>query len=301
MHGTILAPLVQAAQARNLHIRNIVVRQHNHIIARHDFMPETPRMIFSVSKTFVSMGVGIAQAEGALHLQDSIAEYLPRAKQHPGFAEITLENLLTMTSGHAACPIISKRGITDFEAEFYAEPLLYAPGTHFVYNNGASYMLSKIITVATGQSLLDYLDSRLFAPLGIPCPQWAPDKAGVTLGFSQLHLTASELSRAGQLLLNGGVWGDRQLIPQEYVAMATRKRVDTGHIADEWATEDSRAGYGYQLWMNAHPGSYRMDGYMGQYVAVLPDRDAVVTYVSDEPENMLGILALTWEFLLDRL
>lgn len=301
MKGDLLAGLVSEAEKRRLGICNVVVRQGGRIIARHDFVKETPRLLYSVSKTFVSIAIGIAQGEGRLSIGDKLGKYFSACGAMPGFEGILLSDLLRMATGHKECPIQKKTGITDIEREFFKEPLVYAPGSRFVYNNAASYMLSKLITKVTGESLLDYLTPRFFAPLGIEKPRWDADDNGITLGFSGLYLTATDLSKAGQALLDEGRFQGMQLIPAGYVKAAAQKQISTADIAGGWATADSRAGYGYQLWMNAYPGSFRMDGLMGQYVAVIPDKNAVVTYVSQEPEHMLDILALTWRHLIDQL
>ena len=97
------------------------------------------------------------------------------------------------------------------------------------------------------------------------------------------------------------MWGKKQLIPADYITQATKPQIDTSEFNEFFATADHKQGYGYQIWMNSYPGSYRMDGMYGQYVVMLPDKNAVVTYVSNEPSNMTGVLELTWNTLIDRL
>jgi len=142
---------------------------------------------------------------------------------------------------------------------------------------------------------------RLFEPLGIPEPRWDEDRFGVTHGFTNLYLNATDLSKVGQVLLDHGKWQGKQLLPAKYLEQASKKQISTENVNADWATDDSHAGYGYQMWMNAYPGSYRMDGYRGQYVVMLPDKNAVVTYLSDEDKDMLGVLSLTWKYLTDKL
>ncbi|WP_105616427.1 serine hydrolase domain-containing protein [Vallitalea okinawensis] len=181
------------------------------------------------------------------------------------------------------------------------EPVIYEPGTHFTYNNSSTYMLSRVIEAATGLNLLDYIDKKIFLPLNISKPQWDTCPLGVPQGFSGLYLTAEQLSRFGQLLLDKGVWKGKQLIPTDYIERATSVQIQTDEFNPFFATDDHHQGYGYQVWMNSYPNSYRMDGLFGQYVVILPDKNAVITYISNESENMTGVLELTWDTLVDKL
>jgi CubicO group peptidase (beta-lactamase class C family) len=103
------------------------------------------------------------------------------------------------------------------------------------------------------------------------------------------------------LLLNEGLWNGKSLIPRPYIQEATQKQIDTTHFNKYFATADHKNGYGYQVWMNAYPGSYRLDGLYGQYGVIIPQKNAVITYVSNEPQNMTGILELTWKFIVEQL
>jgi CubicO group peptidase (beta-lactamase class C family) len=175
------------------------------------------------------------------------------------------------------------------------------PGKHFLYNNAATYMLSKLISLTTGDRLLAYLRPRLFQPLGIENVQWEEDGHGINYGFSGLCLNAQDVSKFAQLLLNEGLWNGKSLIPQSYIQEATQKQIDTSDFSKHFATADHKSGYGYQLWMNAYPGSYRLDGLYGQYGVIIPHSHAAITYVSNEPQNMTGILELTWKFIVAQL
>jgi CubicO group peptidase (beta-lactamase class C family) len=162
-------------------------------------------------------------------------------------------------------------------------------------------MLSKLISVCTGSCLNDYLSPRLYEPLRIQNVEWEKDINGVNFGCSGLYLSAHEVSKVGQLLLSEGKWGDTSLIPREYINKATMKQIDTSKFDEPFATADHKSGYGYQLWMNSYYGSYRMDGLYGQYVVIIPKNQAVITFISNEPENMTGILELTWKHIIEKL
>ncbi|MDV3425886.1 MAG: beta-lactamase family protein [Bacillota bacterium] len=307
MKNNMLYDLIQSVKKQNLHVLNVVVRKDGSLIAKHDFEEEKPRLLWSVSKTFTSMGIGIAESEGYFKISDKLLDYFAKdvVEITDNLRKMTIRDLLCMGTGHALCPLEKAMGenrpLDDIGRLFFEEPVIFEPGSHFVYNNAATYMLSKLISITTGYSLRDYLMPRIFEPLGILSPKWESDVNGISFGCSGLYLTAEDLSMFGQLLLNKGVWNGKQLIPADYIEEASKPQIDTSKFHKYFATADHKQGYGYQMWMNSYPGSYRMDGMYGQYVVILPDKNAVVTYVSNEPANMTGILELTWNTLIDKL
>lgn len=307
MKNCILDDLIESVKKQNLHVLNVVVRKDGDIIAEHDFEEEKPILLWSVSKTFTSMAIGIAESEGYFERNDKVVDYFAddMIQKNDHLRKMTIHDLLCMGTGHARCPLTKameeNRSFDDISKLFFEEPVVFEPGTHFLYNNAATYMLSKLISITTGHSLKEYLMPRIFQPLGISEPQWDSDVNGISIGCSGLYLTARDLSKFGQLLLNHGIWNKKQLIPKEYVEQATKLQIDTSNFNEFFATADHKQGYGYQIWMNSYPNSYRMDGLYGQYVVILPDKNAVVTYVSNEPSNMTGVLELTWNTMVDKL
>lgn len=308
MNNKLLNDTISSIREQNLDVLNIVVRQDGNIIAKHDFVEEKPILLWSVSKTFTSMAVGIAISEGYFKINDPILDFFPEITQekiNDYTKKITIHDLLCLGSGHAECPIKkadwSEGNNHDISKLFFDEPIVFEPGTHFTYDNSATYMLSKIIKTTTGNNLDEYLDKKIFQQLDIPKPKWDTCPKGITQGFSGLHLTADQLSRFGQLILDKGVWKDKQLIPTSYIEQATSAQIETSDFNPYFATEDHHQGYGYQIWMNSYPNSYRMDGLYGNYVVMLPEKNAVITYVSNEQQNMTGVLELTWNTLVDKL
>jgi CubicO group peptidase (beta-lactamase class C family) len=299
-----LSPLLQSVSEQNLHILNLVVRQHGEIIAGYDFAEEQPVLLWSVSKTFTSMAVGLAAQEGYFDIHDKLLRFFPQAACE-GFNQLTIRDLLCMGTGQEKDPFNQTyqagQSLDDAERIFFSEPICHTPGTFFLYNNAATYLLSSLVSLATGNNLLAFLTPRVFQPLGIRDVRWEQNANGINFGCSGLYLKAHDLSLFGQLLLNEGAWQGRQLIPAAYMREATRPQLSTADFNEPFATADHTSGYGYQLWMNRIPGTYRLDGLYGQYVVVLPQQDAVVTFVSNEPEKMTAILELTWKFLVNQL
>ena len=309
MQNTILDALVASAQQRRLKILQVNVRQHNQTIATHEFVPEAPTLLWSVSKSVTSLLAGIAMDAGYFKLTDTVESFFPEymAKATPSLylSMMTVHDLLCMGTGQLTCPISKADWVTnprlDIAELFFAEEVVYAPGVHFMYNNSATYMLARIIERATKVALDTFAYTHLFAPLGIAKPVWDKCPLGHPQGFSGLRLRISELAKIGQLVLDKGVYAGKQIVSSSYIAAATSVQISTSHFDAFYATSDHKAGYGYQFWQNSVPGTARMDGYFGQYVVILPEQDAVVTYVSDEKHNMGGILQLTWRTLIDKL
>ena len=317
MKTKLLEDFVTGVREQGLGVRGIVVRQHGRVLDQHDIVEPVERIqLFSASKTWTAMGAGIAMGEGLFRMSDRLLDLIPVEFETPaGYEKLTVEHLLTMSTGHGECPIFKaqrermqqqggpggpggapneRRGsMSDlwFDA-FMKTPLDHDPDErYFAYNNGTSYLLSLIVQRTSGQTLRDYLMPRVFTPLGIENPEWDADAQGHSLGAIGLHLTTEELSRGGQLLLNRGQWDGRQLIPADFVDAMTVRQVDNSHSENDI---EGKQGYGYQMWMCTYPRAYRMDGMFAQFSIGLPTLDAVVAITSHEPTRGPDILRLVW-------
>jgi CubicO group peptidase (beta-lactamase class C family) len=286
-----IKPYVEAIDRRSLKVEGILVLQHGEEIARHRWIPEAPRPVYSVSKSFTSLAVGMAIDEGKLSLRDRVLDAFPGRVQNPSprLSALTLEHLLTMSRGH---PEFSRPAGVD---EALSQPITTDPGTRFVYDNGATFLASAMVTRAVGQRVREFLLDRLFRPLDIPDPAWETSADGYTLGATGLEMSTGSLARFGQLLLQRGNWKGERLVSASWIDTATRAHITTKTLKDP----DYDLGYGYCFW-NCRHGGYRADGKNGQYVVVLPGQDAVVAISSDE-ETMQPILYAVWEHILPEL
>jgi hypothetical protein len=167
----------------------------------------------------------------------------------------------------------------------------FKPGTRFVYNSPATYMLSAIVQKVTGTTVLDYLRPRLLDPLGFENPTWLASPEGISLGAIGFSGRTEEIARFGQLLLQKGAWNNRQLIPAAWVAEATALQTSNGSSP----SSDWDQGYGYQFWRSRH--GFRGDGAFGQYMLVLPEYDAVVAITSGV-RDMQSVMDIVWDKLL---
>jgi CubicO group peptidase (beta-lactamase class C family) len=297
-----------AVMEQNLGLYGIIIRQHGEIIAEHRWRSDDDVQLYSVSKTFTSMAAGIAIHEGYFKLSDKVVDFFPElalGQPDEKLLKMTVKDLLSMATGHSCCPLVNALSLglepPNWAKVFFDTPLVYEPGTHFEYNNGATYMLSAIIRRKTGINTREFLIPRVFTPLHIFNPQWEICPEGITKGFMGLFLTTEKLSRFSQLLLNRGQWDGKQLIPAGYIEEATKPQIDNSDFNPNWATEDNHQGYGYQIWINSYPNSYRMDGLYGQYSICFPEKAAVVTITAHQEGNQSAILDLVWNTLADRL
>jgi len=200
-----------------------------------------------------------------------------------------VRDLLTMTTGHAddVTGELYGRQPQPWVRSFLAQPVPFAPGTHFVYSSAATFMLSALVEQRSDLRLLEYLEARLFAPLGIGGATWECNAAGETVGGWGLSLPVSALARLGQLYLQRGVWEGRQVLPAGWAEQATCAQVSSGDTAapdaGDWAQ-----GYGFQFWRCRH-GAYRADGAFGQFALVMPEQGAVLALMSSV-EDMQAVL-----------
>jgi CubicO group peptidase (beta-lactamase class C family) len=282
-------------------LHSVVVLRHGHVVAEGWWEPyerDDPHTLWSLSKSFTSTGVGLAVAEGKLSLDDTVLSFFPEdAPAEPGenLKAMRVRDLLRMNTGQHA-EDIEKFSFDEKEVPltraFLALPVAHKPGTHFVYNTAATYVLSAIVQKVTGMTLLDYLRPRLFEPLGIHNPTWEASPQGITLGGFGLSLTTEDIARFGQLYLQKGEWNGQRLLPAAWVEEATALQTSNGsNPASDWDQ-----GYGYQFWRCRH-GVYRGDGAFGVYCIVMPEQDAVVA-IKSGVRDMQAVLNLVWDHLL---
>ena len=281
-------------------MHSVMVLRHGKVVAEGWWSPyaaDLRHTMFSVTKSFSSTAIGIAAAEGKLSLDDEVLKYFPEdapEKPSDNLPAMRIRDLLRMGTGHVTEPAMGLRSPTDkpWTKIFLEHPVTYKPGTHFMYNTPASYMLSAIIQKATGQTTQDFLEPRLFGPLGITDIKWDKSPQGITIGGYGLHVHTEDLAKFGQLYLQKGKWEGKQLIPESYVKAATTLQIANG--SDPKSDWDQ--GYCFQFWRSTH-NAYRADGAFGQYCVVLPEHDAVIVITSGV-RSMQAVLNVVWDKLL---
>lgn len=283
-------------------MNSIMLMRHGKVCLEGWWKPyeqETPHMLFSLSKSFTSVAIGIAAEEKRLGISDRVVDFFPEYKRNVvdvRMSEVTLRHLLTMTTGHAECakPEMERDSKGDFVRGFLSSQLTFAPGEYFAYNSAATYMLSAIIKKTTGLTVREYLQPRLFSPLGIIPGIWESDSRNINFGGWGLYLTTEDIAKFVDLLVHGGAYGGKQLIPSSYLAEATCKQADNSmNELPDW-----KLGYGYQFWRSQF--GFRADGACGQYGIVIPEK-AVGIAITACVENMQNILSALWEELIPNL
>jgi CubicO group peptidase (beta-lactamase class C family) len=292
-----LVAFVDEANRKIDSLHSFMFVRHGHVVAEGWWRPYdalSRHELYSLSKSFTSTAVGLAIAEGKLSLDDPVLKFFPDDapdKPSKNLQAMRVHDLLRMSTGHQTEPNVRSSKET-WVKTFLSHPVPFKPGTHFLYNTPATYMLSAIVQKVTGQTVLDYLRPRLFAPLGIENPTWGTSPQGITLGGYGLSIRTEDIARFGQLYLQKGRWNGQQLVPAAWVEAATSRQTANGSNPNS----DWDQGYGYQFWRARH-GAYRGDGAFGQFCIVLPKQDAVIAITSGT-RDMQAVLNVVWDKLL---
>lgn len=300
MKQVFLGDFVKQIESAGLNLHGIMVTQSGTILGEHHWIQDAPHELRSLSKSFTSCAVGIAIDEGRLSLDDKVVDFFAEQLPHSideRIRHLSIQHLLTMAHGRNESIMLSpqraKISEPDWVRYFLGYPLDDKPGKTFVYDTGATYMLSAVIQQITGQTLRDYAADRLFAPLGIKNPRWDTCPMDRSLGGAGLYVTVGDISRFGNMLLNNGNWEGTQIVSEAYVMQATTKQIETG---EGGAGPDWTLGYGYQFWMCPH-GAYRGDGADGQFCIVVPELAAVIAITAQE-SRMQDVLNAVWATIL---
>ncbi len=258
--------------SKDTDMHHFMALRHGKVICECNFAPYPKGMwhiTHSMCKSITGMAIGMLIEEGKLKLNENIYDIFSDHMNafskifHP---VITVENLLTMTSGVT----FNESGIVsgnDWLGSFLNASVNGKPGTEFQYNSLNTYVLSAIVTKRTGETLTEYLTPRLFGPLGITKYYWETCPKGITKGGWGLFLCAEDMAKLGQLYLQKGKWNGQQLVSEYWIEISTARHLKT---------QNDTYGYGYQLWMEQRPGSFEYNGMLGQNVIIYPDMDMVL-------------------------
>jgi CubicO group peptidase (beta-lactamase class C family) len=284
---------------------SLMILRHGSVVAAGWWSPYTAErlhLLYSLSKSFTSTGIGFAAAEGLLRLDDPVISYFPEldaAITDARTRSMLVRHIAAMSSGHledtwqrasSSRPEDPVRAFLELRPE-------RDPGTVFAYNQSATYTMATILQRVTGMTVTEYLRSRLLDPIGAGEVAWAQFLPGQDTGFTGLHATTDTIARLGELYLRDGVWLGKRVLPAGWVSEATRQHIPTDNVMDPAVGEkpDSRQGYGYQFWRSRH--GYRGDGAYGQFCLVLPEQDAVVAILGGSSDTQ-ALLDLVWSQLL---
>ncbi|MZD06867.1 serine hydrolase [Streptomyces sp. SID5785] len=302
MSSRAVAALLDRLESSDVECHSLVIARHGRIVAEGWWAPytaERPHLLYSLTKSFTSTAVGLAVGDGLLSLDDRLVDLLPEhvPQDLPAqAARLTVHHLLTMTTGHAEDTLTEAwlREPDDLTKGFLRLPFAVPEGTRHVYDNTTTYLLARIVERVTGRGLDAFLDARLFRPMGIGPAEWDRVKSGAVFGFHGLHLRTEAVAAFGQLLLQGGRWGDEQLVPRAWVERATRRHIDCTWNLEGTDQADFACGYGYQFWRSRH--GFHGHGAFGQQCVVVPSHDLVLA-VTAEGESQ-EVFDAVWDLLL---
>jgi hypothetical protein len=295
---------INALERRNFAMHSFMLVRHGCVIAEGWWAPYDAgcrQAVYSLSKSFTSTAVGFAVKEGLLKVDDKVISFFPDdlpENVSDNMAAMRVKDLLTMSTGHASDTtlMLLPRGLVNWAQAILSVSVDFPPGTHFLYNSGATYLLSCIVQKTSGQKVLDYLTPRFFEPLGIRDLSWDTCPRGINTGGWGLSIRTEDLAKFGLSYAQKGNWNGVQLLPAAWIEEATTAQVSNATPERVNEPTDWRQGYGYQFWRCQH-GAYRADGASGQFCVVMPEQDACLV-VTSETQDMQGVLDLAWEHLL---
>lgn len=295
-----ISRFLEAIKQSKQEFHSLMILRHGNVIAEGWWAPysaEHRQQLYSLSKSFTGTAIGFAAGEGLITVDDPVIKFFPDylpAEVGDNLKALKIRHLLSMSVGQAKDAILfleaSPAGVP-WEKTFLNLPVAYPPGSRFLYNSGASFMLSAIVKKVTGQSEHEYLKPRLYEPLNITKATWGANWEGINMGASHLRIPTEDIAKFGQTYLQNGVWNGKQVVSREWVMEASSKQMENGHNDSSWGY-----GYGFQFWLNP-PGGYRADGAFGQYSMILPELDAVVAITSESIDTKTT-MQIVWDVLL---
>lgn len=294
-----LIDFFEAVGKSELEFHSIMISRNGKLVTEgwwKPFRKEYVHTLYSLSKSFTSTAIGMLYDAGRLAVDDKVVSFFPDklpAKVSDNLAAMRVYDLLTMHTGHEddTMGFLRRGDGDDWVKTFLHLDVPRQPGSHFLYNTGASYMLSAIVQQLSGENLMQFLKPRLFDPLGITGADWEEDPHGINVGGYGLRIRTQDILNFGQLYLQQGQWNGKQLLSREWVAEATKKQVNSQDNDSDWGQ-----GYGYQFW-RCKPGCYRGDGAFGQYCIVVPEKNAVIA-ITSESHDMGASMQLVWDHIL---
>ncbi|MEV5499332.1 serine hydrolase domain-containing protein [Nonomuraea fuscirosea] len=302
MSSRSITALLDRLEARAVECHSLMVVHHGHVVAEGWWAPYSagrPHLLYSLTKSFTSIAVGLAIADGLLSLDDRVVDMLPEhvpADVSERGRRLTVHHLLSMTTGHVEDSLQEAWRLepSDLVKGFLRVRLPEPEGTRHAYDNATTFVLARMVERVTGRGLPELLDERLFRPMGVGHAEWDRVASGAAFGFHGLHLTTEAVAAFGELLRRGGLWGERQLVPRAWVELATSRHIDCRPFEDGSSDADFSRGYGYQFWLARH--GYHGHGAFGQQCLVVPSHDLVVAVTAQGDAQ--AVLDAVWECLL---
>ncbi len=273
---------------RDVVLNYIQVIQNDRLLFDYSRLESKTRLnTWSLCKSIVSCGIGIAIEEGYLSLDDRLLDSFPeydREDLDDSLKTLTLRHMLTMTTGMDHAMFFGDdplRYETEDWAEYFFSQRFPDPnGERFLYSNFNTYMSALMAERRIGKDFLDYMNEKFFKPLGIHSTDWTRCPKGHIHAANGLYLTIDEIASFGKMLLNHGKYHDRQIVSENYLAEAVRNQMVSDHDPC----------YGYQFWIDETTDSYSARGKFGQYCIVIPKKNAVIASMALDSKEYYDLI-----------
>ncbi len=292
---------VNRLKRQEVPMHSFLLMRHDKLIAEGYYAPckaDTLHRMFSISKSFTSIAIGLLADEGKLSLDDPIVKYFPDKVPedvHPWIAAMTIRDMLMMRTCHASTTYKLDMA-SDWVESFFTVPPTHPSGKFFHYDTSSAHTLCALAERLSGMPMLDYLRKKL-APLGLSDASYMiTDPFGVSMGGSGLVATSMDLLKFGYFIFHKGEVDGQQLLSASYIETAT------SHLTDTLVTAPVRSeacGYGYQFWRNER-GGYVCYGMGGQLIIFLPDYDMICVTTADT-QGIGGGNQLIYDALYDEI
>ena len=280
-------------------VEAICLSNKDGIIFKEQFIPRNYRNIYSHSKSFTSLMVGIAIDEGKITYDTRLVDVFKDEidiETYNRLYKIKVKHLLNMSSGFNKPLLFGNQrrvgqGYPDCLKFMLAQELEYEPGEKFFYSNGDTYLLGRIVSKVYNEPFLKLCCDKIFIPLEIGIPTWGVDQNGYCICASELYLSIEEMNKLGILFLNEGVYKGKRIVSKEYVKMCSKEQIKT----DGWGH------YSNQFWMTPEGNGYRADGAYGQITFIWPSLNLTFSVQRLEDTRLDEFLKLLKEEVLNKL
>lgn len=293
---------VKEEEAGNYKMEGVAIADREKVLLEHHFCTDRARNIYSHTKSYMSLAVGIAADQGKLSLSDKLSDYFPdKLPESPDekLLKITLRDLLTMASGFDESYLMRNDrrkgvGAPDYVRYMLSRPMKQVPGEKFHYSTGDSILAGRMVEKAVGMRLGEFLYEYVFTKLGQGWPVWENDLQGHPVGGGGMRMKLTDMMKIGQLYLADGKWKGERIVSSNWIRQSSSLQISTHKHSEQdiW-----NCGYGYQFWRCPYPESYRADGAFGQVTVVLPGQELVVAVQCNEE----GDFSKTVQFLHESL
>ncbi len=282
-----------------------MVVRHGKVVAEGWWAPyasDIKHTMYSISKSWTSTGIGLLVDQKKLQVDDPVLGFFPEynyLENKPYLKDLRVKDLLTMSVGNENKPILKLQEYNEnWVKGFLESPIIHQPGSNFLYNSMASYMLSAIVTKITGMPLIDFLKENLLKDLTIENVDWETDGQGINVGGWGMRVKTEDMAKLGLLYLNKGVYNGKRILSEKWVNEATSAQImqEPNASMDKLKNSDWVQGYGYQFWRCRYK-AFRGDGAFGQYIIMLPEKEAVVILTS-ESSDLQDEINMVWEHIL---